>query len=214
MKEFVFKNRKILVFTSVVVMFLVGIGVIQTIMKQAAPFEDTPVVKVEDNTKKQDEETQEETPVVETLKKPVSDDIQIIRYFYDPTYDDSKLEKALIYFEGVYRPNLGVDFSKNGDEFDVIASLSGKVTKKTNDPLLGWVVTVTSDNGITITYQSLSKVDVEENATIKQGDKIGVSGENVYESDLKKHLHFVLEKDNEPINPEPLFNQEVTKITQ
>ncbi|WRK56012.1 M23 family metallopeptidase [Coprobacillaceae bacterium CR2/5/TPMF4] len=62
------------------------------------------------------------------------------------------------------------------------------------------------------TYQSLSEVTVEKDAVIKQGDKIGTSGENVYESELKNHLHFILEKDNQAINPEKYFDQEVSKI--
>lgn len=78
--------------------------------------------------------------------------------------------------------------------------------------MLGWIVTVTNENGFSTTYQSLSEVSVEKDAVIKQGDKIGVSGENVFESELKSHLHFVLEKDNQALNPETYFNQDVTKI--
>ena len=78
--------------------------------------------------------------------------------------------------------------------------------------MIGWIVTVTNENGFSTTYQSLSEVSVEKDAVIKQGDKIGVSGENVFESELKSHLHFVLEKDNQALNPETYFNQDVTKI--
>lgn len=207
MKEFLFKNRKIFVFTSVVIMFLVGVGVIQIIMNQMKPFEDTPVVKVE---KKEEEKQTADSE--EVLKAPVTTDVKIARYFYDPSYDDKKLEESLVYFEGVYRPNLGIDYTKDGTAFDVMASISGTVTKKTNDPLLGWVVTITGDNGIATTYQSLSNVSVEEKAKVKQGDKVGVSGENVYESDLKNHLHFIVESDNIPINPESSFDQLLSKV--
>lgn len=207
MKEFLFKNRKIFVFTSVVIMFLVGVGIIQIIMNQMKPFEDTPVVKVEKEEEKENTKDNEEV-----LKAPVSTDVKITRYFYDPNYDDKKLEESLVYFEGVYRPNLGIDYTKDGTAFDVMASISGTVTKKTNDPLLGWVVTITGDNGIATTYQSLSTVSVEEKAKVKQGDKVGVSGENVYESDLKNHLHFIVESDNIPINPESSFNQLLSKV--
>lgn len=211
MKEFLYKNRKIFVFTSIVVMFLVGVGIIQTVIKQMEPFEDTPVVKVEKNEDKNKDTTPAST---EILKKPVSDDVEMVRYFYDASYEDDKLENAMVYFEGVYRPNLGVDYSKNGEAFDVLASTSGTVTKKTNDPLLGWIVTITSDDGIATTYQSLSEVSVEDKGVVKQGDKIGISGENVYESDLKNHLHFIVEKDNTPVNPETFFNQPLTKIAK
>lgn len=208
MKEFLLKNRKIFVFSSVVVMFLVGVGIIQVVLNQMKPFEDTPVVKVE----KKEENNETTKAAEEMLKAPVTNDVKVVRYFYDASYDDKKLESALVYFEGVYRPNLGIDYSKDGTAFDVTASISGTVTKKTNDPLLGWVVTITGDNGIATTYQSLSSVSVEEKAKVKQGDKVGVSGENVYESDLKNHLHFIVEKDNTPINPEPVFNQLLSKV--
>lgn len=215
MKDFLFKNRKILVFTSIAMLFVVGVAAIQLMIQQSSSFEDVPVVKVDDNKdKEKDAKEQNKTENKEALIKPVAEDVEIVRYFYDPSYDDAKLENAMVYFEGVYRPNLGVDFSKNGESFEVVAAMSGTVTKKTNDPLLGWVVTISGDNGVTTTYQSLKEVAVDKDAKVKQGDVIGASGENVYESDLKNHIHFVLEKDNIPINPESFFGQEIQKIVQ
>ena len=211
MKIFVKRNRRVLIFGTVVILFLVGVGLIQLVLNQYQPFEDTAVVKVEDN-KKDTAKEKETTVKTEKLLKPVGDDVKIVKKFYDAKLSDEELEKALVYFEGVYRPNLGVDFSKDGKSFDVIAACSGTVTKKENDALLGWIVTVTNENGFSTTYQSLSEVSVEKDAVIKQGDKIGVSGENVFESELESHLHFVLEKDNQALNPETYFNQDVTKI--
>lgn len=212
MKLFMKRNRRVLVFSAVVMLFLVGVGVVQLVLNQYQPFKDTAVVKVEDN--KEEDKTEEDQPTVATEKlvKPVNDDVKIVKKFYDASLSDAELEKALVYFEGVYRPNLGVDFSKDGKPFEIKAACSGTVTKKDNDALLGWVVTVTNENGFSTTYQSLSEVSVEKDAVIKQGDKIGVSGENVYESELKSHLHFILEKDNQALNPESYFDQEVTKI--
>ena len=212
MKLFVKRNRKILMFSTVVILFLGVIGMVQLVLNQYQPFEDTAVVKVEDNKEDDTAENKTTTKEIEKLLKPVDDDVKIVKKFYDAKLDDKELEKALVYFEGVYRPNLGVDFSKDGKTFEVKAACSGTVTKKENDALLGWVVTVTNENGFSTTYQSLSEVNVEKDAVIKQGDKIGVSGENVFESELKSHLHFILEKDNQALNPETYFNQQVTKI--
>ena len=211
MKLFMKRNRRVLVFTTVVMLFLVGVGVIQLVVNQYRPLKDTAVVKVEDN---KDKDTDKEDPqaTAEKMVKPVGDDIKIVKKFYDSSLSDEELEKALVYFEGVYRPNLGIDFSKDNKAFEVTAAFSGTVTKKDNDALLGWIVTVTNETGVSATYQSLSEVNVEKDAVIKQGDKIGTSGENVYESELKNHLHFILEKDNQALNPEKYFNQEVSKI--
>ena len=211
MKLFMKRNRRVLVFASVVMLFLVGVGVIQLVVNQYRPFKDTAVVKVEED---QDEKPKQDDPqaAVEKLVKPVDKDIKIVKKFYDSSLSDEELEKALVYFEGVYRPNLGIDFSNDNKAFEVKAAFSGTVTKKDNDALLGWIVTVTNETGVSTTYQSLSEVSVEKDAVIKQGDKIGTSGENVYESELKNHLHFILEKDNQALNPEKYFDQEVSKI--
>lgn len=212
MKLFMKRNRRVLVFTTVVMLFLVGVGVIQLVVNQYRPLKDTAVVKVEDN---QEEETKQDDPqaTVEKLIKPVGDDIKVVKKFYDASLSDEELEKALVYFEGVYRPNLGIDYSNDNKAFEVKAACSGTVTKKENDALLGWIVTITNETGVSTTYQSLSEVSVEKDAVIKQGDKIGTSGENVYESELKNHLHFILEKENKALNPEKYFDQEMSKIS-
>lgn len=212
MKLFMKRNRRVLVFTTVVMLFLVGVGVIQLVVNQYRPLKDTAVVKVEDN---QEEETKQDDPqaTVEKLIKPVGNDVKVVKKFYDASLSDEELEKALVYFEGVYRPNLGIDYSNDNKAFEVKAACSGTVTKKENDALLGWIVTVTNETGVSTTYQSLSEVSVEKDAVIKQGDKIGTSGENVYESELKNHLHFILEKDNKALNPEKYIDQEMSKIS-
>ncbi|MEE0965542.1 MAG: M23 family metallopeptidase [Bacilli bacterium] len=200
------KYRRILALALLLVLFLGGIGIIQNALDQTE-FEDESVVKVEEKTS-----SEEKAETVEILKSPVDDSIGIVRYFYNKDDDASKQEQSLILFENVYRPNLGVDYANGNKSFDVTASISGTVTKKTNDPVLGWIVTVSNDSGIATTYQSLSEVSVELNATVKQGDKIGVSGENIYESDLKNHLHFILEKDDVVLNPETYIGKEISAI--
>lgn len=212
MKLFIKRNRRVLIFTAVVLFFLLGVGVVQLIVNQYQPYNDTAVVKVDEGQEETNESNDDPQAPAEKLIKPVDDGIEIVKKFYDASLSDEELENALVYFEGVYRPNLGIDFANDNKAFEVKAACSGTVTKKENDALLGWVVTVTNENGIATTYQSLSEVTVEKDALIKQGDKIGTSGENVYESELKNHLHFILEKDNQAINPEKYFDQEVSKI--
>ena len=164
------------------------------------------------NNMRTSKEKENKAETVEILKSPVDESIGIVRYFYSKEDDSSKQEQSLILFEGVYRPNLGVDYSNGNQPFDVLASISGTVTKKTNDPVLGWIVTISNDDGIAATYQALSQVSVELNKKVKQGDKVGISGENVYEADLKNHLHFILEKNGKLLNPEIYIGKELTQI--
>ena len=190
-------------------MFLGGIGVVQKVLDdQTEQFEEESVVKIEEN----NGTTNSSDKTVETLKAPVKDGVGIVRYYYSKDDDSSKQEQSLVLFEGVYRPNQGIDYSNKNEAFDVVASISGTVTKKTNDPVLGWTVTVTNTDKISTTYQSLSKVSVELNKEVKQGDVIGVSGENIYEADLKNHLHFIVQKDEKLLNPESCIDKPLNTI--
>lgn len=202
MKSFVKRNRKTFVFLMSLMLFLAGAAIFQQMMMNN-DFEDVPVVSVE--TKQQDKEENEK------LLKPVSDDVQIAKRFYDSDMADSESEKALVYFEGVYRPNDGIDYCKDGKEFDVYAATSGEVVRKENDSLLGWILSIQHESGMVTTYQSVNNIKVEKADQVKQGDVIATSGTNVYQSELKNHLHFILSKDNETLNPEKYFDKELVK---
>lgn len=210
MKKRSFHYKKVLGISLALALFLGGIGIVQNILdERTKSFEDETVVKVDEN---KTQETKKEENKVETLKLPVKDGIGIVRYYYDKDDDESKQEQSLILFEDVYRPNQGIDYANKNEVFDVMAAISGTVTKKTNDPVLGWVVTITNSDNISTTYESLSKVSVELNQEVKQGDIIGKSGENVYEADLKNHLHFILQKDDQLYNPEKFIGQTLDMI--
>lgn len=186
------------------VLFAGGVGVLNHIIsEQSEEFKDEAVVKVE--------EKKEEVKKVEVLKSPVKDNIGIVRYFYDKDDESEKQEQSLILFEGVYRANLGIDYACQNEVFDVCASISGKVTGLKNDPILGWVVSISQDD-IVVTYESLSEVNVKLNDNVKQGDKIGKCGSNLYEADLKNHVHFMLEKNDIVLNPEKYLNKEISTI--
>ena len=210
MKKRSFHYKKVLGISLALALFLGGIGIVQNILdERTKSFEDETVVKVDEN---KTQETKKEENKVETLKSPVKDGIGIVRYYYDKDDDESKQEQSLILFEDVYRPNQGIDYANKNEVFDVMAAISGTVTKKTNDPVLGWVVTITNSDNISTTYESLSKVSVELNQEVKQRDIIGKSGENVYEKKKKNHLHFILQKDDQLYNPEKFIGQTLDMI--
>lgn len=178
-----------LVFGGLLTIFVLGVFLLQQLTQ---PEEMTQVV------------SQKVEPVQTTLEKkeevicPVSEDVEIVRYFYE--VDGEHNQEALDYFEGVYRQSLGIDYGSE-KTFDVLASLSGTIEDVKKDAILGLCVTIQCDEGISLIYQSLANVQLEEGQTVRQGDVLGQSGYNVYEAELGNHVHFTIEKDNEPINP-------------
>lgn len=204
MKGLLKRNKKTFIFMTSLLLFLIGAGVIQEIVKNLKPFEDVPVVSVETKDKNNQES--------EVLKKPVNDDVKVSKGFYDTSLSDEELENALVYFEGVYRPNDGIDYIKDNEDFEVYASASGTVVRKENDSLLGWIVTIEHQKGLQTVYQSLDDIKVEKGDQVKQGDLIGKAGNNVYQSSLKKHVHFIVSINDQTVNPNKYFGQKIEKI--
>ena len=89
MKGLVRRNKKVFIFISSLVLFLVGAGVVQEILKNIKPFEDVPVVSVE--TKKQGDT--DETS--EVLQKPVKEGVKVSKGFYDTNLSEKELEEDL-----------------------------------------------------------------------------------------------------------------------
>lgn len=134
-----------------------------------------------------------------------------VTYFYDKEKDKSILENAIVEFEGVYRPSQGVDYFFEDKVFEVMAMLSGKVVEVKDDNLMGKSVTVESD-GLSLTYQSLSKVNVQVGQDVLQSTSIGLAGENLYNHSLGIHLHIVAEKDGQLVDPEMLIGKKRSEL--
>ena len=147
MKGLLKRNKKTFIFMTSLLLFLIGAGVIQEIVKNLKPFEDVPVVSVETKDENKNQGS-------EILKKPVNDDVKVSKGFYDTSLDDKKLEEALVYFEGVYRPNDGIDYTKDNESFDVYASASGTVIRKENDSLFPSVLS--TERPDLVSYKLLS----------------------------------------------------------
>lgn len=198
------KTYKIgLLFCLSVFVFLTGLVVYEKFNENN---QDIPVVSMNPTP------TETETKTEEKIAKPYAGEVQVARSFYDQSDDAEKQGKSLVLFEGVYRPNQGADFTSNNKAFEVLASLSGTVTSKKEDPIFGLCVSIESDNGVTITYQSMSEVSVELNAKVKQGDVLGKTGENLYEADLGNHLHMIVEKNGNVLNPEKCFEKTTKEL--
>ncbi|WP_042143819.1 M23 family metallopeptidase [Paucisalibacillus sp. EB02] len=151
----------------------------------------------------------------EVIKMPVADQEQaeIVTKFFDYDASQEDRESALILHNNRYYQSTGVDIVyPNGEAFDVLAALSGTVSEVKEDPLLGNVVVLSHDNGVTTYYASLGEVGVQPQDEVKQGDVIGTAGENIFGQDNGVHVHFEIRKDAKVFNPEEFFNQPVSKL--
>ena len=162
-----------------------------------------------------DEDAQPVMESQEVIKMPVADQEQaeIVTKFFDYDASQEDRESALILHNNRYYQSTGVDIVyPNGEAFDVLAALSGTVSEVKEDPLLGNVVVLSHDNGVTTYYASLGEVGVKAGDEVKQGDVIATAGENIFGQNHGTHVHFEIRKDEKVFNPEEFFNQPVSKL--
>ncbi len=88
MKNFIKKNKKMLFLVSALVIFLGGSAIFQVVVNQLKPFEEVPVVNVEKRKEKKVEEHKE------VLCKPVANQIQIAREYYDSHLKEERLGES------------------------------------------------------------------------------------------------------------------------
>jgi len=152
------------------------------------------------------------TNVNETINKPFNNEnVTVARYFYNKNDDVTKKEKAIVYYEGVYMPNTGVDYVL-GETFDVLAVYNGTVVDVLENELLGKSVKIRHNGEIISVYQGLGNVDVSIGDIIFTGQKIGTSGTNKINKDLGNHLHLEIYKNGETIDPLLCINKSLGDI--
>jgi stage II sporulation protein Q len=163
---------------------------------------------------------QDSVPVIKNVEKfsmPVVDpnSVEIQKQYYDDNASEAEQEAALVFYNNTYTGNTGIDIvSKNKESFDVVASLSGTVTKVVKDPLLGFVVELDHGNGITTMYSALENVKVEEGASVKQGELLATAGRSLYNEEAGIHTHFEIRKDKTPVNPLDFFEKSLASLQQ
>lgn len=148
----------------------------------------------------------------EVSTKPIKpfkkDNVEISKYYYKREDDTDRQEKSLIKYNNIYMPNTGVLYSSD-EEFEILATLDGKVTNVKEDNILGNIVEIMhSDNLITV-YQSVKDVKVKIGDQVKQGDVIALSSSNKLDETKDYCLHFEVYKDGNLIQPEEYFTMEI-----
>ena len=154
-------------------------------------------------------------PVVnqeEKLTKPyTSEKVSIYKNFYDKDATEEEQKNSIIYHEGIYMQNSGVDY-KSDEQFDVVSSLSGTVTNVTDDTLLGKTVEIRNSSEIIIVYQSLGEVLVKKGDNVTQGQIIAKSGTCTLNNDVTNGLHFEMYKNGSVINPEKYYDKSIKEL--
>ena len=148
--------------------------------------------------------------IPDTLGSPVSD-VDIVRYFYDSNSDLERKEKSIVYYEGTYMPNTGIDYARE-EVFDVLSIYDGTVIDIGEDELLGKTVKIRHNNELISVYQGIDNIEVNKGDIVFTGSKIATSGKSKLNSDLGNHLHFEVYKSGIYINPEIVINKKIGDI--
>ncbi|WP_394187025.1 peptidoglycan DD-metalloendopeptidase family protein [Metabacillus halosaccharovorans] len=141
--------------------------------------------------------------------------VNVVKKFYDPNATTEEQEAALVFYNNTYRMNKGIDIAREDQkQFDVVASLSGTVTKAEKDPILGFVVEIEHENEVVTVYQSLAEASVQAGDKVEQNEVIGKSGENLYNEEDGNHVHFEIRQAGTAVNPESFMGKPVTSIEE
>lgn len=160
--------------------------------------EDDPVVVVED----------------EKFIKPFTINATIKTYYFDASDNSDNQNNALIYYNGMYTPSVGVDYFYNNTVFDVVSTFSGTVIEKKVDPLYGATLYIKSNenSSLVAVYSSLSNISVNVGDSVNQGQVIAKAGNNTINSNMGNHLNFALLKNNKHIDPLDYYSKTVKEI--
>jgi len=198
------------------VVYLAVAAIIFTVMWQLQDRNDYPLNKEDfgisvregQNLTQNEEQSVPVTGQKEVMIEPVKKDAEmvVVRHFFDDKAGE-KNAQAMVKYGDSYTAHNGIDYAlKSGEPFEVIAALSGKVTRVAQDPLVGYLIEMTHDDQLVTVYQSLSEVYVEEGDVLQQGTVLGIAGRNEYEQDTGNHLHFEVRKDGKPVSPLAYLN--------
>ena len=168
--------------------------------------------------KKFGEPSVEVNSLMENILLPVKDADSVVykRSFYDNNAKVEDQEAALILHNNQYHQNTGVDIGmKDGESFEVIAALSGKVTNVADkDALLGNVIEIEHDKGIITKYQSVTEINVKVGDQVKQGQVIAKAGESQFDEEVGVHVHFEIRKNDLPLNPHEYFQKPLSALLE
>lgn len=144
-----------------------------------------------------------------------SEKVVIKKEFYDLKSDKAAQENALIKYDNKFELSRGIDVAmENGKSFDVLAAVSGTVTKVQEDALLGNVIEIDHGKGIMTRYQSVTDFAVKSGDTVAKGQPIAKAGQSLLNQDAGIHVHFEIRKDSIAVNPIEYFEKSVSALVE
>ena len=149
--------------------------------------------------------------IPDIIKSPVSDDVSIVRFFYDSGSDLDRKEKSIVFYENTYMPNTGIDYAREAT-FDVLSIYDGTVIDINDDELLGKTVKIMHNNELISVYQGIDNILVSKGDMVFTGSKIATSGKSKLNKDLGESLHLEIYKSGTYINPENVINRKIGDI--
>ncbi len=167
--------------------------------------------------KKNQEPAIEVSKTFEDFKMPVekADAAVVKTKFYDFNGKTEDQEAALVFYNNTYNPNTGIDVTMKDDEsFNVVASLSGTVTRVDEDAVLGNVIEVEHDKGIVTQYQSVKDIKIKVGQEVKQGQVLATAGQSLFNEKAGTHVHFEIRKDGIAVNPSDYFNKSLSTLQE
>ena len=168
---------------------------------------DVPVVDVEETNDVViflPDTTQEVVATQEKMVLPFVVNATKASMFFDRDLKEDQLNKAVIEYDGVYRPNLGNVYTFQGKNFEAVAVKSGTIQDVYEDVLMGNTVILACDEA-TIVYQGLSDVKVNKGDAIKQGDVVGIAGNSKYYENYGVHVFVGAKVNNQYVDVEDLI---------
>lgn len=196
-------------FVGILVLLFVALILASTMQPVDTPPDDDPtgelpIDKPDDN-----------KPVVEVLKLPFDETMsyKIVRKFYERDASQEDQEKALIKYGKSYRTSVGTSYARiDENDFDILSAMSGKVVQIVNNPLFGTYVVVEHKDNVKTYYYGLSEVSVTVDSLVKQGDKLGVSGNTEIDQSAGNHVYFKVIRGNRHINPEKAIGKKTSEL--
>lgn len=167
--------------------------------------------------KKNQEPAIEVSKTLEDFKMPVENaDAAVVKTkFYDFNGKAEDQEAALVFYNNTYQPNTGIDVTMKDDEaFNVVAALSGTVTRVEEDAVLGNVIELEHDKGIVTQYQSVKDIKIKVGDEVKQGQVLATAGQSLFNEKAGTHVHFEIRKDGIAVNPTNYFNKSLSTLQE